>query len=63
MEKIGNITTKMIEPKTTAKPVENLYEAKKRWIVGAKRYLVKTEKNSYLHRSNVQFLLCCKTFA
>lgn len=48
MEKIGNITTKMIEPKTTAKPVENLYEAKKRWIVGAKRYLVKTEKNSFL---------------
>ena len=48
MEKIGNITTKMIEPKTTAKPVENLYEAKKRWIIGAKRYLVKTEKNNFL---------------
>ena len=48
MEKIGNITTKMVEPKTTAKPVENLYEAKKRWIIGAKRYLVKTEKNNFL---------------
>ena len=49
MEKIGNITTKMVGGLgNDPSPQIGFYEAKQRWIKEAKRYLLKTEKNSFL---------------
>ncbi len=49
MERIGNITTKMVGGlENDPSPQIGFYEAKKRWIKEAKRYLLKTEKNSFL---------------